>query len=91
VKSEHLLGRVQALRSSEPRDTVPSPMAMGSPLSLPEEVRQLERRRIVEALKSTGGVRVRAAQVLGMPLRTLVTKISRYGLSDIRGPKVRRG
>jgi DNA-binding NtrC family response regulator len=51
--------------------------------SLYDEIRDLERRRIGEALEACGGVRVRAAERIGIPLRTLVTKIKEYGLADV--------
>jgi DNA-binding NtrC family response regulator len=47
---------------------------------LADEVRELEKRRIIEALQQTGGVRVRAAELIGMPLRTFVTKLKQYGI-----------
>lgn len=50
--------------------------------NLYEEIRELEQRRIREALEATGGVRVKAAALIGIPLRTLVTKIGEYGLGD---------
>ncbi len=40
-----------------------------------EEVRLLEERRIKDALKATGGVRVDAARLLDMPLRTFHSKM----------------
>ncbi|MDD5308315.1 MAG: sigma-54 dependent transcriptional regulator [Deltaproteobacteria bacterium] len=55
---------------------------------LADEVRELERARIEEALLATDGVRARAAELIGMPQRTLVTKMKLYGLSAI--PSSRR-
>ena len=46
-----------------------------------EEIRQLERRRIAEALEAAGGVQVKAAELIGMPLRTFAGKVRLYGLS----------
>jgi DNA-binding NtrC family response regulator len=43
-----------------------------------DEVRELERRRMVEALRATGGVQNRAAELIEMPLRTFATKLKRY-------------
>jgi two-component system response regulator AtoC len=40
-----------------------------------EELRELERTRMQEALVAAGGVQTRAARLLGMPLRTFVTKL----------------
>ena len=47
-----------------------------------EEIAELESTRIREALEAADGVRVRAAELIGMPLRTMVTKIKVYGLGD---------
>jgi len=46
-----------------------------------EEIRQLERRRIAEALEAASGVQVKAAELIGMPLRTFAGKVRLYGLS----------
>lgn len=50
---------------------------------LADEVRELEERRMREALEHCDGVRVRAAEWIGMPLRTFVTKLKQYGLQDV--------
>ncbi len=55
-----------------------------------EEIRELERTRIVEALEAAQGVRTTAAELIGIPLRTLVTKIKEYELGDA-GRADRRG
>jgi DNA-binding NtrC family response regulator len=47
---------------------------------LQDEIQELEMLRIREALEEAQGVRNRAAELIGMPLRTLVTKIKTYGL-----------
>lgn len=49
--------------------------------SLSEEIKEMERTRMLEALRASGGVRKRAAQLLDMPLRTFVMKIKQYGIS----------
>ncbi len=49
---------------------------------LSDEIRELEKRRIEEALAATDGVRVRAAELIGMPLRTFVAKLKVHGLSS---------
>src|SRR5207302_9274483 len=59
--------------------------------NLYDEIRELERKRISEALAETNGVRVRAAELIGIPLRTLVTKIREYGLSDAGNPSRKPG
>jgi DNA-binding NtrC family response regulator len=47
---------------------------------LASEIAELEKRRITEALESTGGNQTRAAELLGMPRRTLVKRIKQYGI-----------
>ena len=52
---------------------------------LSEEIRELERKRMVEALTATGGVRVQAARLLGVPVRTFRNKLRTHGLSTWPG------
>jgi two-component system, NtrC family, response regulator AtoC len=47
-----------------------------------DDVRELERRRMVEALRATGGVQNRAAELIEMPLRTFATKLKRYRIAS---------
>jgi DNA-binding NtrC family response regulator len=54
--------------------------------SLRNEMEALERRRIVDALNQCGGNQTRAAELLGMPRRTLTDKLTQYGI-----PRPRRG
>jgi two-component system response regulator AtoC len=49
--------------------------------SLRDELRALERARIVEALERCGNNQSRAAELLGMPRRTLVARLSELGLT----------
>jgi transcriptional regulator with GAF, ATPase, and Fis domain len=58
-----------------------------APLTIAEEVAQLEARRMAEALAACDGVHNRAAALIGMPLRTFTTKVKLYGLSTQRLPK----
>jgi two-component system response regulator AtoC len=51
---------------------------------LDDEIRELEQKRIRSALDACAGNQKRAAQLIGMPLRTFVTKLTQYGL---RGPR----
>jgi transcriptional regulator with GAF, ATPase, and Fis domain len=64
---------------------LPAADATGRPPATPfrrleDELKELERRRMVEALAAAGGVQKRAAQLIGMPLRTFVLKVKQYGL-----------
>ncbi|SEM24784.1 DNA-binding transcriptional response regulator, NtrC family, contains REC, AAA-type ATPase, and a Fis-type DNA-binding domains [Stigmatella aurantiaca] len=96
VEPAHLPERILAALQAPARPGVapavpPSPVsgpAEGSAPSAPgprfaplaEELRTLERERMAEALRATGGVKVRAAELLGMPLRTFTLKCKQYGL-----------
>ena len=46
-----------------------------------DEIRELERARMIAALRATGGVQNRAAALIEMPLRTFVTKVKRYAIT----------
>ncbi len=48
--------------------------------ALKQEVRELERRRMLEALQLCGGNQSRAAAMIKMPRRTFVAKVKAYGL-----------
>jgi len=48
---------------------------------LADELRALERARMIESLEAAGGVQRRAAELIGMPLRTFVMKVKQYGIS----------
>jgi len=45
-----------------------------------EELEELERRRMVEALEAAGGVKTKAAQLIAMPIRTFTLKAKQYSL-----------
>ncbi|HNF98962.1 MAG TPA: helix-turn-helix domain-containing protein, partial [Pseudomonadota bacterium] len=82
---------VSSLLRQEPRDRnqVPTPAVADqiglSPnptfRSLEDEIRELEQRRMMEALAKAQGVQVRAAELLGMPIRTFSYKMKQYGIS----------
>src|SRR5262249_46531449 len=60
-------------RGSEMSDLV-------SPMPLAQMMREFERRRMLEALEAAGGVQKRAAELLGMPLRTFMLRMKQHGL-----------
>jgi two-component system response regulator AtoC len=88
VEPWHLSDRIEGL--------VPDVVVAPQPLLLPEprktdvvrfrpigdELRDLERRRMREALSAAGGVQKRAAELIQMPLRTFTLKYKQYGLSE---------
>jgi two-component system, NtrC family, response regulator AtoC len=45
-----------------------------------EELREVERKRMAEALVAADGVRTRAAQLIEMPIRTFTLKLKQYKL-----------
>jgi len=55
-----------------------------SKLPLADQIRDLERARMQEALEQTGWVQTRAAELIGMPLRTFQQKVKLYGLTRLR-------
>ncbi|MEO8700337.1 MAG: sigma-54 dependent transcriptional regulator [Kofleriaceae bacterium] len=57
----------------------PAPGAAFRPIA--DELRELERRRMVEALAATRGIQKRAAALISMPLRTFAMKLKQYGLT----------
>jgi DNA-binding NtrC family response regulator len=48
-----------------------------------ENLKSLEKKAILEALKKTGGNKKKAAELLGISLRTLYNKIKEYGLKNL--------
>jgi two-component system, NtrC family, response regulator AtoC len=52
-----------------------------------EEVAELEKRRMLEALLATDGNQTRAADLIAMPRRTFLKKLARYRITP---PRVRR-
>jgi DNA-binding NtrC family response regulator len=55
-----------------------------------EEMRELETKRMKEALDAAGGVQTRAAALISMPLRTFQAKCRKYGLGSRPGRVARR-
>lgn len=49
---------------------------------LADELRELESRRMIEALEACDGVQTRAAAALGMPLRTFTFRMRQYGIDS---------
>ncbi len=82
-----------SLYRAEPPREVPSPSPATPATETPvhpgrgpfrpvaEELRELERQRMVEALEASGGVKKRAAELIGMPLRTFTFKLRQYRIS----------
>jgi DNA-binding NtrC family response regulator len=77
VDAEHLPESLGGVRLHE----VPALAGESAALRpIGDELRELERRRMEEALEQASGVVARAAERIGMPLRTFFTKQKLYGL-----------
>ena len=66
---------------------IPAPASPQKPVEsrrafrpIAEELEELERRRMVEALEAAGGVKTKAAQLIAMPIRTFTLKAKQYSL-----------
>jgi transcriptional regulator with PAS, ATPase and Fis domain len=55
-------------------------------ISLDERLKEIEKSIIIEALKKTGGVQVRATELLGINQRSLWHRIKKYGI-DVKSLK----
>ncbi|HEU4403931.1 MAG TPA: helix-turn-helix domain-containing protein [Polyangiaceae bacterium] len=88
----HLREDIGQVPEAEPAADEPAPppaAGVAAPRLRPihEEIRELERTRMAQAL-AAAGVPTRAAELIGMPLRTFVTKMRRYQLPRGRPPAV---
>ena len=75
--AEHALPAAAPLQGQAATADEPAPTEF-RPIS--EEVAELEQKRMAQAMAAADGVKVRAAGLIGMPLRTFVTKHKKYGL-----------
>lgn len=73
------------MRSATPlplqkRDQVEDPSVLAAELPLDEAVRAYERERVERALDAAGGNQTQAARLLGIPRKTLVSKLKALGI-----------
>ncbi|WP_246137399.1 sigma 54-interacting transcriptional regulator [Myxococcus llanfairpwllgwyngyllgogerychwyrndrobwllllantysiliogogogochensis] len=86
VEPHHLPARMSSGRTAAQAEVVePEPEHALAPahrprLPLAQEIRELERRRMQEALEAAEGVQTRAAALIGMPIRTFSFKLKQLGL-----------
>lgn len=76
----------------EPSHLPPALRGQSTPVNsakgrLRNELDEVEKRRILDALEQCGGNQTRAAALLGIPRRTLITRISQYGIPRPRKKK----
>ena len=67
---------------AEPDEAAPLTAGQTNFRPLDDEVRELERDRMLQALRASGGQRRRAAELIGMPRRTFATKLKLYDLAS---------
>jgi DNA-binding NtrC family response regulator len=90
IEPKHFENRIAAAPVPPPRRDTAPPRAQRATLPPPqfrpldEELRQLERHRIIEALAASDGNQTRAAELIGMPLRTFQLKLKRLGIGGKR-------
>jgi DNA-binding NtrC family response regulator len=77
------LGPEHVLLDEAPLSSVRAPAAPAG-ATLREEMEALERKRIEDALAACGGNQSKAADMLGMPRRTLVERLSAWGKTRSR-------
>lgn len=88
VLPEHLPAALVGAARAPTSETARTPGGPTSPQqalpklfrAIADEIEELERLRITEALAAHAGVKSRAAEALAMPLRTFMTKCKHYGL-----------
>jgi transcriptional regulator with PAS, ATPase and Fis domain len=66
--------------AAAPGQAAAPPSAQAREETLRAEMEALEKRRILDALERCGGNQTRAAELLGMPRRTLVKRLGQYGI-----------
>ena len=71
---------LEAPAAAAPEPSAPPPDGKLPFRPINEEIRELERRRMAEALAAAGGVKTRAAQLIAMPIRTFTLKLKQYKL-----------
>jgi two-component system, NtrC family, response regulator AtoC len=91
VLPEHLppslLAAVRTARSHPPLQTSSSlRVGLSASANLQAEMREIERRKIFDALERCDGNQSEAARQLGMPRRTLVSRLREIGLTRRHGP-----
>jgi DNA-binding NtrC family response regulator len=74
------------LPSPGPLQAAKPPLRSGPGSELREELREIERERIVQAMSQAGGNQTLAARLLGISRRALITRLENFKL-----PRPRKG
>jgi two-component system response regulator AtoC len=81
--------KIAPAKVAAPPSPSPPHQAPAKPAFVPlaDELRDIEQRRMTEALESAGWIQTRAAELIGMPLRTFQQKVKLYRLARDPGAK----
>ena len=70
----------ESVRGEAASSTAQAPAPSSTDLPLDEAVRAYEKARVEEALVASGGNQTQAAKLLGIPRKTLVSKLKALGI-----------
>jgi DNA-binding NtrC family response regulator len=76
---------VEHLPDNVLRAAAPAPAATGGSVT---PIREMERDMILRALEETGQDKRRAAQLLGISLKTLYNKLAKYGIQAVKSARL---
>ena len=83
IEPAQLPAKITGVFNNSDSNTVSLPAAN---LPLDERLKEIEKSMIIEALRKTGGVQIRATELLGINQRSLWHRIKKYGI-DVKGIK----
>ncbi|HEY5282841.1 MAG TPA: helix-turn-helix domain-containing protein, partial [Polyangia bacterium] len=87
ILPEHLpSSMLAAIRAVESQPSSPSSNGKSQARSLHAEMKTIERSRILDVIEECGGNQSEAARRLGMPRRTLVSRLAEIGLGRRQTP-----
>jgi DNA-binding NtrC family response regulator len=84
ISGTGLIG-VEHLPDTVLRAAAPAPAAAGASVT---PIREMERDMILRALEETGQDKRRAAQLLGISLKTLYNKLAKYGIQAVKSARL---
>ena len=86
LRTEHLPAEITGREAKDADDESVRAERITMPMDLRDDLAAIEKQRIIDALEQCDGNQSRAAKLLGMPRRTLISRIEAYGL-----PRPRKG
>ena len=82
IEAAHLPAKIAGAFDQYPKTSA----KISADISLDERLKEIEKSLIIEALKKTGGVQVRATELLGINQRSLWHRIKKHGI-DVKSMK----